>query len=371
MITSVGLSRSPRSGLRWLGAVMVSAGLGLTSPDLPVVRAEAPAKKGGKLLKKEAVFTKAAPATVLIYIPLSGRAGVGSGVIIESQGLILTNAHVVEPASDTVQVFLYDKTEKTLSTSLQEYVKTHTPLVGKVVKRNRSLDLALVQLPAPKASYPIIELGESDSLQIGQDVVAIGNPLGLTWTFTTGTVSALRNNAIQTETPINHGNSGGPLLDLRARLVGINTFIRKDGQSQAFGFAIPVTVAQDFVHKWKTHAEPDLPPGPAPLNLSKNPVPLLTLVLRRDLEKLRQLNSQRPNRQAEAAVQRDLSESEKLGERLQGDELTVGQTIPRLRQLLTALGQHNSGARDTPEAAIARQVDQTLEHLKQIAEAAK
>jgi hypothetical protein len=65
---------------------MVSAGLGLTSPDLPVVRAEAPAKKGGKLLKKEAVFTKAAPATVLIYIPLSGRAGVGSGVIIESQG---------------------------------------------------------------------------------------------------------------------------------------------------------------------------------------------------------------------------------------------------------------------------------------------
>ena len=370
MMKSVGSVRSSGSTRGRLGALLVSVALGVSSPLLTATAAGT-VKRGGKLLKKEAVFAKAAPATVLIIIPGQGKGSIGSGVIIEPSGLILTNAHVVESSPENVQVFLFNPKEKTLASTIQDYVKTHSPLVGKVVRRDPRSDLALVRLPTQAAGYPTIELGENDSLQIGQDVVAIGSPLGLTWTFTTGTVSALRNDKIQTETPLNHGNSGGPLLDLRARLVGINTSIRRDSQGPVFGFAIPVAIAQEFVHKWKTRPEPDLSLGPPALRLSKNPMPLLAIVMRQDIEKLRRLNKERSNRQTETAIQNDLSEVESLSERILSEDLTVGQLIPRFLVQLGNISQHNRGARDAAELPVQLQVEKAVEHLKQIAEEAK
>jgi len=327
------------------------------------------AGKDRKLLSKEAVFNKAAKATVLIVVPNRGKAMIGTGVIIESKGVLLTNAHVVELAGETVQVFLYNPKEKILANELSEYVKTHTPLVGTIKTRNRVLDLALITLPEQKAAFPTVGLADKEALKVGQDVVAIGNPLGLTWTFTSGTISSLREDMIQTETPINRGNSGGPLLDMQARLVGINTRIRRDNeQSAIFGFAIPVRVAQDFVKTWKKRqTEPPIPSLP----LQKNPVPLLSMVLRQDLDKLRQLNGRRGNSRAEQAIESDLSACEKLGRAALTDELTVGQVIPQLEQAFRGMKQHNEGAGDPAEWKIQAHTQRALLHLSQIADVSR
>ncbi|HNF95997.1 MAG TPA: trypsin-like peptidase domain-containing protein [Pseudomonadota bacterium] len=351
--------------LGWLCGALFGLGI-FAMAGLPAAAAD---KRAGKLLKKEAVFTKAAPATVLIVIPGHGKGAIGSGVIVDSSGLVLTNAHVVEMADASVQVFLYNPKEKTLANELSEYVKTHTPLKGTVLRRNRLADLALVQLPLRQASYPTIDLAEQDSLKIGQDVVAIGNPLGLTWTFTTGTVSSLRDDMIQTETPINRGNSGGPLLDLRAKLVGINTRIKRDSEQTAvFGFAIPVAVADGFLKKWRTRNDSSQEPQ---INLSKNPVPLLALVLRQDIDRLRQHNAKRGNTNTEQRVERDLVACEKLGAQTLEDDLTVGQVIPRLVEKFHNIAQHNSGAGDGIEQKLQQLTERAIDHLKQIAEVAK
>lgn len=335
------------------------------APALNLVPVPAQAKP----LSKEAVFNKAAKATVLIVIPGHNKGMIGSGVIIDASGLVITNAHVLELAGPTVQVFLYDAKEKTLANELSEYVKTHTPLIATVKTRNRLLDLALLTLPERKNSYPAVPWADKEILKVGQDVVAIGNPLGLTWTFTTGTVSSLREDMIQTETPINRGNSGGPLLDLHARVVGINTRIRKDHeQTNVFGFAIPARVAQGFVKKWqKRSGTPELPT----LRLEKNPVPLLALVLRKDVDGLRKLNQKRGSPLAEKAIEQELVAMEKLGEAALTDDLTVGQVIPQLMSVLVGVKKLNQGSRDTIEVKVSERVDLALTHLRQVAEVAE
>jgi serine protease Do len=156
---------------------------------------------------------------------------VGSGVVVHESGYIVTNAHVVSQASD-VQVTFADK--RTLS--------------AEVVAVDPEHDLAVLKVAAPRPlAYQ--KLGRSNDIMIGETVVAIGNPLGLQHTVTTGIVSALDREIqfsdevvyrglIQTDAPINPGNSGGPLLNLNAELIGINTAIRGDAQN--IGFAIPV-----------------------------------------------------------------------------------------------------------------------------------
>ncbi len=156
---------------------------------------------------------------------------VGSGVVVHESGYVLTNAHVVSQASD-VQVTFADK---------------HT-LPAEVVAVDPEHDLAVLKV---NASRPLKaqKLGRSDDLLVGETVVAIGNPLGLQHTVTTGIVSALDRDLqfnedtvykglIQTDAPINPGNSGGPLLNVNGELIGINTAIRGDAQN--IGFAIPV-----------------------------------------------------------------------------------------------------------------------------------
>lgn len=161
----------------------------------------------------------------------------GSGVIIRSDGYILTNSHVVGPSSQ-IKVTLYDK----------------RIFPGKVIGRDSFTDLALVKIQAN--NLPIAHLGTSKSLRPGDLAVAIGSPLGLDRTVTLGIVSALNrsiadlnNNVelVQTDAAINPGNSGGPLLNIRGDVIGINTAI--EGNAQNIGFAIPVDTAKEVAEQ--------------------------------------------------------------------------------------------------------------------------
>ena len=163
------------------------------------------------------------------------QGGLGSGVIVSPSGYILTNNHVVEGA-DEIEVFLNDS--------------RHGP--AKVIGTDPDSDLAVLKIELDR--LPIIVLGNSDALQVGDQVLAIGNPFGVGQTVTSGIVSALgRNqlgintfeNFIQTDAAINPGNSGGALVDTSGNLLGINTAIySRSGGSMGIGFAIPVSTAK-------------------------------------------------------------------------------------------------------------------------------
>jgi serine protease Do len=160
----------------------------------------------------------------------------GSGVIIRGDGTILTNAHVVKGASEIVAKLPDGRTFKA----------THFAASDEV-------DLAVVKIEGK--DLPVAEMGDSDNLDVGQWVVAIGNPFGLEHTVTTGIISAFRRNGgdrqesfIQTDAAINPGNSGGPLVDLKGRVIGINTSIySKSGGYQGIGFALPINLAKEIV----------------------------------------------------------------------------------------------------------------------------
>jgi Do/DeqQ family serine protease len=163
------------------------------------------------------------------------QAGLGSGVIVSASGYILTNNHVVEGA-DEIEIILNDSRRT----------------VAKVIGSDPDTDLAVLKIELDK--LPVIVLGNSDALQVGDQVLAIGNPFGVGQTVTSGIVSALgRNqlgintfeNFIQTDAAINPGNSGGALVDTAGNLLGINTAIySRSGGSMGIGFAIPVSTAR-------------------------------------------------------------------------------------------------------------------------------
>jgi len=166
------------------------------------------------------------------------QVGLGSGVIVSPNGYILTNNHVVEGADD-IEVILND-TRKAKA---------------KIIGTDPETDLAILKIELDK--LPIIVLGSSDTLQVGDPVLAIGNPFGVGQTVTSGIVSALgRNqlgintfeNFIQTDAAINPGNSGGALVDTQGRLLGINTAIySRSGGSMGIGFAIPVSTGKQVL----------------------------------------------------------------------------------------------------------------------------
>jgi len=163
-----------------------------------------------------------------------GQRGGGSGVLFAPDGYILTNAHVVERASD-LRVTLTDGAD----------------LAGSLVGADPATDLAVVRVEGSK--LPHAELGSSEDLRVGQLVVAIGNPLGFSNTVSAGVISALGRTmraqdgrlidpVLQTDVALNPGNSGGPLVDSRARVVGINTMIILG--AQGLSFAVPVDTAR-------------------------------------------------------------------------------------------------------------------------------
>jgi Do/DeqQ family serine protease len=164
----------------------------------------------------------------------------GSGVIVDPSGLIITNNHVIEGANE-VKVSLADKRE----------------FEAEMVLKDARTDLAILRLKGVHERFPAIELGNSDELEVGDIVLAIGNPFGVGQTVTQGIVSAVARTQvgtsdyqffIQTDAAINPGNSGGPLIDMSGKLVGINTAIfSRSGGSMGIGFAIPVNMVKVVV----------------------------------------------------------------------------------------------------------------------------
>ncbi len=178
------------------------------------------------------------------FYGLVPQEGQGSGFIIDKEGHVLTNYHVIADARQ-VEVTLHNR---------KKYRAT-------VVGTDRSHDLAVIQIKGPGLS-PMV-LGDSRNLQVGQKVYAIGNPFGLSGTMTRGIISSIRpvqepdgmqiDEAIQTDAAINPGNSGGPLLNWHGEVIGINTLIASNvGQSAGIGFAIPVNTAKAVLNDLMT-----------------------------------------------------------------------------------------------------------------------
>ena len=189
------------------------------------------------------VFERVSPAVVSIQAMKINKAKpqrrfetiVGSGVIIDKDGQILTNAHVVDGAAS-------------LTVTLDSGNKTAARILG----MDPVLDVALLRVDSG-AALPAARLGDSAAVKVGDEVVAIGNPIGLDQTMTRGIVSGLNRllpgvsdePMIQTDAPINPGNSGGPLVDRCGVVVGINTLISEDAQS--IGFAVPINAAKSIL----------------------------------------------------------------------------------------------------------------------------
>jgi serine protease Do len=187
-----------------------------------------------------ALFERASPAVVSIQAVKINKAKpqrrfetvAGSGFIIDRDGQVLTNAHVVDGAA-----------------SLTVTLDSGTKASARVLGMDTVTDLALLRLDAT-APLPVARLGDSAALHVGDEVIAIGNPMGLEQTMTRGIVSGLNRvlpglaeqPMIQTDAPINPGNSGGPLLDRCGAVVGITTFISDEANS--IGFALPINAAK-------------------------------------------------------------------------------------------------------------------------------
>ena len=229
---------------------------------VPVLESNGPAVTGGPGLQSfSAAARVASPAVVSINTskatgnnpaasdpwfrfffgeqgPSPSQTGLGSGVIVSPAGYILTNNHVIEEA-DEIEVFLNDGRKS----------------AAKVIGTDPETDLAILKVDL--GELPVITLGDSDALAIGDLVLAIGNPFGVGQTVTSGIVSALGRtelgintfeNFIQTDAAINPGNSGGALVDVRGRLMGINTAIySRSGGSMGIGFAIPTSTAKNVL----------------------------------------------------------------------------------------------------------------------------
>jgi len=258
-----------RAGLLTVGALsiaLVSAGIGggvatLTKPDRATystgASGAAPSQPAASLPvgSVEQVAAKVVPSVVMLETDMGKQSEKGSGIILSSDGLILTNNHVVAPAKDS---------PPNVETKVTFADGTTTKYT--VVGTDPSTDIAVVKADGANGLTPIT-LGSSNNLRVGQDVVAVGSPLGLEGTVTTGIVSALNRpvaaggdaqnqntvlDAIQTDAAINPGNSGGALVDMNGELVGVNSAIATLGGDSAesqsgsigLGFAIPVDQAK-------------------------------------------------------------------------------------------------------------------------------
>jgi S1-C subfamily serine protease len=227
------------------------------TPAFAVTPTNAVAEDTALLLPDErntiSVFQEVAPSVVFITSKVIRQgffltdtyevpAGSGSGFVWDNEGHVVTNYHVTEDAS-------------TLTVTLSDNSSYEAEKVG----QEPSKDIAVLRIKAPSSKLRPVKIGSSTNLQVGQKVVAIGNPFGLDQTLTTGVVSALgreikaRNgrtiqDVIQTDAAINPGNSGGPLLDSRGQLIGINTaIISPSGSSAGIGFAVPVNTVNRIV----------------------------------------------------------------------------------------------------------------------------
>ncbi|MGV3722346.1 MAG: S1C family serine protease [Actinomycetota bacterium] len=198
--------------------------------------AEAWAQAGQSLGLGEQTVISVVKQTRPAVVRIKRGKGTGSGVVIRRDGVILTNAHVVSDAR-TVEVHFSDGRK----------------MEGRVAGVDPTVDIAVVRVDAGNLTEA--RIADSDRIEVGQTAIAIGNPLGLEGTVTTGVVSATNRQRgpddfvgfVQTDAAINPGNSGGPLLDSQGRVVGINTWIIS--QASGLGFAVPINVAKDVARQ--------------------------------------------------------------------------------------------------------------------------
>ena len=212
-------------------ALILASFLATVPPTLSAPTAFVPEKLNPGEQTRIDVYQKASPAVVTIAV---GR-GAGSGSIIHASGLVLTNAHVVENAPRG-RVVVIDNEGKEYS--------------GQAFALDRPNDLALVQILS-RDRFPALQLADSQSIRVGQEVYAIGSPFGLAGTFTTGILSRIAPNGdLQTDAAINQGNSGGPLLNSRGEIIGVNKAIlspNRRGGNIGIGFATNATAVREFL----------------------------------------------------------------------------------------------------------------------------
>jgi putative serine protease PepD len=243
-----------------LGAYWAGSRWGERQPQkVEAVPASFPDPKPGELLGEEAInvkiYSQSAPAVANIvtrtleydvFMEPVPAEGAGSGFVIDPRGYILTNFHVVQGAQ-AISVTLGDRSHYD----------------AKFVGADERNDIALIKIDPKDRKLAALAMGDSDGLQVGQTVLAIGNPFGFQSTLTTGVVSALGrtvqtgqttviDGAIQTDAAINQGNSGGPLLNTHGEVIGINSAIyTPSGTTAGIGFAIPIStarqIAQDLI----------------------------------------------------------------------------------------------------------------------------
>jgi len=206
------------------------------------------------------VYATAAPATVFIYGASEKGGSTGTGSIIDASGLVLTNAHVImdkESKTPYPVIFVFLKPDKVTGRDKENLANRHK---ATVVAYQDALDLALLKISDPPQSLPIMAMGDPSDITIGARVLAIGHPeRGGMWSLTTGVISAEWKDyggvqgwdIFQTETSLNRGNSGGPLVDEDGRQIGVNSFIQRkadDGLAiTSINFAIKSSVAKDWL----------------------------------------------------------------------------------------------------------------------------
>jgi putative serine protease PepD len=250
-LMSVAVLAALAAGLIGAGAAAVLIDNSSTSSTTTVVRETAvgaAANASTAPLSVANVYKRAAPGVVEITVttgssPLGGSAQAqGSGFVYDSDGHIVTNDHVVDGATS-------------VSVRLANGARYSATVVG----TDPSTDLAVIKIDAPAAQLHPLTVADSSTLVVGSPVVAIGSPFGLEGTITSGIISSLHreieapNNftiedAIQTDAAINHGNSGGPLLDLSGRVIGVNAQIKSDsGGNEGVGFAVPSSTVRTIV----------------------------------------------------------------------------------------------------------------------------
>jgi S1-C subfamily serine protease len=255
-----------RSNLARIGALLLAAVLGglvavgigsavddasgtttVIQEQAAASEAAVPAAEGDDGMSIEDIYRRAAPGVVQVTVsaadPFSGRSERGgSGFVIDTAGHIVTNFHVIDGADEVAVNFSGDDDVR-----------------ARVVGSDPSTDIAVLRIETPARALTALPLGNSDGVRVGDPVVAIGNPFGLERSASAGIVSALQrelespagftiDRVIQTDAPINQGNSGGPLLNARGHVIGVNSAIfSPSGGNVGIGFAIPINTVRDVV----------------------------------------------------------------------------------------------------------------------------
>src|ERR671911_1762882 len=218
--------------------------------EYPGATAGTPALTDGTSVRE--VYTRDGRGVVSVDVAATSEAGPagGSGFVVDEAGHIVTNQHVVEGAEE-------------ISVRFADGVRREAEVVG----QDPSTDVALIQVDAPREALKPLTLGDSNSVGVGEPVIAIGNPLNVGISVTTGIVSGLGrpikapnnytiNDAVQTDAAINPGNSGGPLLDSRGTVIGVNAQIASEsGGFEGVGFAVPINTVKGVVEQLITTGE--------------------------------------------------------------------------------------------------------------------